>query len=101
MKINHRFYSLLILFLFYSSLFATSITTEEDLKEYIKDGKITLHQGAISNSDALISGSNELSDEVKAVIKDSKLPHLEYKEGDELIPAYMDFYKSLTTEVEY
>jgi len=73
---------------------------EDDLKEYLDGDKITLHQGAISNSDALISGSNNLNGDITKAIKASKLPHLEYKEGDDLIPAYMEFYSSLIEETE-
>lgn len=72
---------------------------KEDLKDYLDGEKITLHEGAISHSDALITGSKEISDSAKATLDKVDVPKLEYKEGDELIPAYMEFYSSLI-EVE-
>ena len=72
---------------------------EKDLAAYLDGGNITLHQGAISHSDALITGSNNLDAAVTKHMGDAKLPTLEYKEGDELVPAYMEFYKSII-EVE-
>lgn len=73
---------------------------EDDLKEYIDGDNVKLHEGAIAYSDALISGSGDVSKDIEKAITASKLPHLDYKEGDERIPAYLEFYKELIGEDE-
>lgn len=76
---------------------------EEDLKAYKSGDKINLHKGAITYADALVMGSEKVADDVAAAVKDADLPKLDYVEGDELLPNYIDFYKELlaaSAEVE-
>jgi len=68
----------------------------EDLASYQQDAGPTLHEGAIQFSDALIMGSEKLSDSVVKVLDKHDVPKLEYiSDGEEIMPAYLDFYHSL------
>ena len=74
--------------------------TEEDLKAYQNGTGVTLHNGGITYSDAVIIGSEEVSESVqnevdKAAADKAVLP-FQGTEGFEA--AYLDFYKSLTSE---
>ncbi len=73
---------------------------EEDLKAYKSGSKINLHKGAISYADALVMGSKELDKDVEKAVKEADLPKLDYVEGEELQPAYIDFYKELLAAAE-
>ena len=68
---------------------------ESDLEAYKSGKKINLHKGAISYADALVMGSKKLNKEVDKAVKAADLPKLEYVEGEELQPAYIEFYKEL------
>jgi starch synthase len=68
---------------------------EEDLKAYKDGDRINLHKGAISYADALVMGGADLDKSVQAAVDQSDLPKLEFKEGDELLPAYIEYYKGL------
>ena len=70
--------------------------TDEDLEEYRKDGKITLHEGAIQYADGLIQGSESLPEDVQQAFdqfSSSKIKH----EEETFLPDYLEFYKSLIT----
>ena len=66
-----------------------------DLAEFENDGKITLHEGAIKYSDALIRGSEKLDDVVEAKLSATDKSVLEYKNEEEYLSAYMEFYHDL------
>ncbi len=66
-----------------------------DLKDFQKDDKITLHEGAITFSDAIIRGSEKLEDDVEAKLIATDKAVLEYKTEEEYLSAYMEFYHDL------
>lgn len=72
----------------------------EDLEAYVKDGKITLHEGAIKFSDALITGAEELNEDLAKAIETSEKPYLDYQDEETYLGAYLDFYQSLMSEEE-
>ena len=74
--------------------------TEEDLHAYMNGKGVTLDKGAAHFSDALIRGNEDLSDELEELLATSDKPILEYKDGEDLPGAYLDFYHSLLEEEE-
>lgn len=69
---------------------------EEDLMPYTQDGKIHLNKGAMSFSDTLVVGSEDLNDFDQKAIKDSALPVLEFQEDlDEHLKSCVSLYESL------
>ena len=54
--------------------------------------KKALSRIAIENSDAVIKGSEELSEEVSAMINNLDIPVLEYQPIEGFTEAYSDFY---------
>lgn len=71
---------------------------EDDLEMFLNDGKIDLNKGAISCSDTLVIGSEELSDRDMKNIKDSGKPLLEYEDIDTQIESIVNLYDSLTED---
>lgn len=69
---------------------------KEDLAEYIDSDKISLHYGAIQNSDALISVCNN-NDEINTLFESSELPKIVHQK-EEFETQYLDFYNSLVEE---
>ncbi len=69
----------------------------KDLATYIagtEGNKVSLHEGAIAASDAIIRGSENLSATVQAALEGIDKPVLDFqKEG--FLPAYLEFYHSL------
>lgn len=66
----------------------------EQLLDY-KNGKgITLDKGAITNADAIIQGSKDLSATTMKEINATEKPFIK-TEAEEFLPTYMDFYKNL------
>lgn len=64
-----------------------------------QDGKeISLHKGAATFSDAIISGSENLSPTVKLTLDSLDKPILDFKTLEECYPAYLEFYESVLTE---
>jgi len=61
-------------------------------------GSSALHNGAISFSDAVIQGSEELDSSVSEFIEKSETPFLGYKGEEDLLEGYMEFYNSLLEE---
>ncbi len=53
---------------------------------------LNLQKLAVANSDFIIEGSEQLSDEIKAFVKEQKKPSLEYIPKDEYEKSYLDFY---------
>ena len=51
-------------------------------------------KSAIENSDAIIKGSETLSDEVEAFITSTETPILEFQSEEELTEAYLNFYEN-------
>ena len=66
----------------------------KDLKAYQNEIGPTLHEGAIQFSDAVICGSEKLSNTVNALLEEQSIPKLDFI-NDDFLPAYIDFYHSL------
>jgi len=67
----------------------------DKLSNYTDDaGKVTLHEGAIKAADAIIKGSESLSDSVLATLLAEDKPTLEFQK-EEFLPTYLEFYNSL------
>jgi len=73
--------------------------TEKDLLVF-KDGEnVNLHKGAISASDAVIIGNENVADTVKQILGDSDTPLLE-EVGENYLADYVGFYKDLLSSEE-
>jgi starch synthase len=68
---------------------AINYLTKEDLGEYMVEDKLDMNHGAITSSDGVISGSEEID------VSGASIPNLPYIEEDYL-PSYLEFYDSLT-----
>lgn len=66
-----------------------------DLKAFQNGKGINLHQGASTFADALIVGSEDLSDPVKEEVSKLEKPTLDFQKSDSYLPAYLEFYKEL------
>jgi starch synthase len=73
--------------------------TVEDLDAYQNGTGVTLHKGAIAYSDAVILGSESISDSVQKALNESGKPVLNAR-GDDYLPAYLEFYNSLLPKEE-
>lgn len=73
---------------------------KDDLNAYMNGNGVNLHQGAINFSDALIRGSEELSSALEDLVENAGKPVLEFKNDEEFLPAYLEFYHSLLEEEE-
>lgn len=73
---------------------------KEDLVPYQKEGGIGLHEGAIHFSDAVIRGSETLSESVEEVLSTTDKPVLEHHGEEDFKPSYLEFYHSLLQEEE-
>ncbi len=65
---------------------------EEKLTSLSKANHTNLLKIAIENSDAVIKGSEKISEEIENYLKDNKLPVLEYQPIEDYVEAYSDFY---------
>lgn len=74
--------------------------SDEDLVAYQKDGGIGLHEGAISFSDAIIRGSETLSESVESILTTTDKPVLEHQSEEDFLASYLEFYHSLLQEEE-
>ncbi len=75
--------------------------SEEDLSVFKNDeGKISLHKGAILNSDALIKVNDPLEDELENYIKEADIPVLTHSKEGDFLSEYIDFFKELIVEPE-
>ena len=72
----------------------------DDLKAYQNGHGVSLHEGAMAFSDALIFGSENLDEEVQQKLSKADKPVLEYQGEEEYLNAYMEFYNSLLQEEE-
>ncbi|MCB9295650.1 MAG: glycogen/starch synthase [Phaeodactylibacter sp.] len=72
--------------------------SEEDLRAYQNGAGATLHKGAISYADALVIGSEELSEPVSKALHSVDKPVMEFLGDDENLDAFLEFYNSLTAE---
>ncbi len=70
--------------------------SESDLEAFTNGSGLTLNAGGIVHADAVVQGSEDIEDLDKIV---ENKPLLGYQTEEELLPAYIDFYKALA-EVE-
>jgi starch synthase len=70
---------------------------KEDLSEFHMNGAITLHEGAIKNSDGIIIASENLDESVSSLIDQVDIPKHLHTEG-EFLPQYMEYFKSFLEE---
>jgi len=71
----------------------------DELNAYRQANKISLHQGAIHHSDAIIKAQDPLRDELEELVKNSGLPVMTHKGlEDEQIEEYLHFYESILEE---
>ncbi|MCR9288346.1 MAG: glycogen/starch synthase [Bacteroidetes bacterium] len=73
---------------------------EDDLGAYKNEKGVNLHKGAISYSDAIIQGSESLSDSVSGLIENLDKPILEHQSEEDYLKAYLEFYNTLLAEQE-
>jgi len=72
--------------------------SEEDTK-MIEDASIrNLHKLAISWSDAVVQGSENMDADIASFVKDSATPMLDYQSPENYINAYSEFYDSIMEE---
>lgn len=67
---------------------------EENILELKEPDYKNMMKIAIKNSDAIIIGSNEISDDLKGYINSLNVPVLPYQKIEEAEPAYLDFYEN-------
>ena len=84
----------------FSEIAAINDLEAEDVAPFGSADNITLNQGGITYSEAVVKGSNDLSDDVIKKIKDSKAEVLEYADIEEQLQATLDLYSSLIGEEE-
>jgi len=72
--------------------------TEEDLKHYKNGNYVNLMKAAIDFSDAIIMGNQTINEEVKAYLKESGKPSLEYQPEETYVDAYNQFYDGIIGE---
>ena len=73
---------------------------ESDLAAYGSGDDITLVKGAVTYADALVVGSEDLDKDVKELIDASGKPTMDRMDLEELVPASIEFYKSLVDDNE-
>ncbi len=73
---------------------------KEDLAAYHDGEAITLQNGAIHHADAVIRGTEEMSEGVEALLQASEKPVLDFQSVEEYLPNYLAFYDSLVEEEE-
>ena len=73
---------------------------KDDVKNVTDASINNLHQFAIDYSDAVIQGSQEISDQVLSHIKSTSKPFMEFPGNDEFIEKYKDFYNQFLPEEE-
>jgi starch synthase len=72
--------------------------TPEDLQDYVDGDSLNLNKGAIMSSDAVVVGSEDLTDFVTANAGDKVV--LEYQSQEQLVDAYIGLYNSLVETEE-
>ncbi len=74
---------------------------EEDLSSFKDDsGNISLHQGAIMHSDALIMVNDPTDDALKSSIDQLDIPKHLHNGEEDFLPGYLEFFNSLIEEIE-
>ena len=73
---------------------------KDDVKNVTDASINNLHKFAIDYSDAVIQGSQEISDQVLSHIKSTNKPFMEFPGNDEFIEKYKDFYNQFLPEEE-
>ena len=73
---------------------------KDDVKNVTDASINNLHQFAIDYSDAVIQGSQEISDQVLSHIKSTSKPFMEFPGNEEFIEKYKDFYNQFLPEEE-
>lgn len=73
---------------------------ENDLQVFSDNGKIALHEGAVTFADGVILASEEVRPSVRDILQKLDKPYLDYKNEDEYLEAYMDFYSTVLAESE-
>ncbi len=71
---------------------------ESDVASLENADYVALHKFAIDYSDAVVMGSENINDEIRAYAEASKKPFLEYQNKEEYIGAYSKFYDDLLAE---
>jgi starch synthase len=71
-----------------------------DLSPYITDGVFNEHAGAAHYADAIIKGSEQMSETLTALLANLDKPVLEHRTEAEYLPAYIEFYNNLLEPVE-
>ena len=71
---------------------------EEDLSNYIENGKIRLNEGAIAHADGIISVSESINESAKSAISVANVPVKEYGDDEDYLTSTLDFYSSFTDE---
>lgn len=75
--------------------------TADDLESYTKEEAVTLHKGAITFSDAVIKGEEELAENaLEALEVIGEKPLLEFQTKEEYLSKYIEFYDSLIEKEE-
>ncbi|MGQ1911390.1 glycogen/starch synthase [Marinifilum sp. RC60d5] len=72
--------------------------TADDVTVLENASYVSLHKLAIDQSDAIIMGSESINEEIKAYAQASGKPFMDYKNKDEYVSAYSDFYDELVAE---
>ncbi len=67
----------------------------EDLTAFQNGTGIALNKGAITYADAVIRGSENLSDSDEKLITDLEKPSLDFLSEEEYLPAYIELYNTL------
>ena len=73
---------------------------KDDVKNVTDASINNLHKFAIDYSDAVIQGSQEISDQVLSHINSANKPFMEFPGNDEFIEKYKDFYNQFLPEEE-
>jgi starch synthase len=71
-----------------------------DLAPYITDGVFNEHAGAAFYADAIIKGSQEMSETLTELLVKLDKPVLEHRTEAEYLPAYVEFYNTLLEPAE-
>ena len=91
----------------YESTFGKTFTNEfvekasinnldpNDLTAYLNGTGVTLNKGAVQYADAIIKGSEVLSDPDEELLEAFERPKLDFLSEEEYLPAYLELYNAL------
>ena len=77
---------------------AINALSQDDLSAFVSDGKVDLYKGAVAYADALIKGSEEMKEDIQALIASADKPVLDFQNDEQLQAAYINFYNALLEE---